>query len=186
MIRSAHKEDVEEIIELMKVILIDMELPVMQKVPWKDLKSSLVKAAKQKAYRFNFTNAKVKEIDGRIVGFFYGYKGGSATDAYESIDAFLEKYNLTSDETYSDEESLDGEWYLDMLVIDESYRNKGIGSELLKAAFVEAEKSGMTAIGLNVDKRNPRARDLYERMGFEKVDELILSDHLYDHLQKKL
>lgn len=186
MIREARKEDEEDIVELMKIMFIDMELPIMRKVPWKDLKPVLVEAVKQNKYRFNYNNAMVKEIDGQIAGFFYGYKGGSASDSYEPIETLFEKYNLPVFETDDEEESFDGEWYLDTLVTNEVYRGQGVGSELIEAAFLKAKENNMSVIGLNVDRENPRAKALYERMGFLKVDEIILSQHNYDHMQKNL
>lgn len=44
----------------------------------------------------------------------------------------------------------------------------------------------MALIGLDVDQVNPRAKALYERMGFEKMDEVVLSNHNYDHMQRKV
>lgn len=186
MIRDARKDDAEDIVELLKVILTDMELPVMKEVAWEDLKPALVEAAKQERFRHNYRNAMVKEVDGQIAGCFYGYKGGSASDSYEPIEVMLEKYDLPIFDTYGEEESVDGEWYLDSLVTHQAYRGQGIGKELLEAAFVKAKESGMSVIGLNVDLGNPRAKALYERMGFKKTGEVVLSEHDYDHMQKQL
>jgi len=186
MIREARKEDTEAMIELLKVILLDMELPVMQEANWEDIKPALVEAGKLEKYRLNYRNAVVKEVDGQIAGFFYGYKGWSESEAYEQLGAMLKNHGLPVTEIFDEEESFDGEWYLDSLVTHKDYRGQGIGQELLEAAFAKARESGMSVIGLNVDHGNPRAKALYERMGFVKTGEVILSEHDYDHMQKKV
>jgi ribosomal protein S18 acetylase RimI-like enzyme len=45
------------------------------------------------------------------------------------------------------------------------YRNAGIGTSLIKNLFREAEATDKT-IRLQVEKTNPQARHLYERLGF--------------------
>lgn len=46
-------------------------------------------------------------------------------------------------------------------------RGKGIGSALFSYAFSEAKARGLRRIMLDVTENNPRARALYERMGFK-------------------
>ena len=41
-------------------------------------------------------------------------------------------------------------------------------------------------IGLNVDKANPNAKRLYLRDGFKDVGEIVISGHVYDHMQRKV
>jgi GNAT superfamily N-acetyltransferase len=50
------------------------------------------------------------------------------------------------------------------------HRRKGIGGTLLRAAMVQAREEGFQALCLSVAVHN-RSRMLYERAGFEKVDE---------------
>ena len=48
------------------------------------------------------------------------------------------------------------------------YRNRGVGTSLIKALFMEA---GARAVRLQVDKVNEQARRLYERIGFSVTGE---------------
>lgn len=48
----------------------------------------------------------------------------------------------------------------------------GIGSRLLHYAGNVASECGFTAVELTVDKGNARARKLYERFGFQMIDEI--------------
>lgn len=186
MIRDARKEDAEEIIELFKIILDDMEHPIMEKVTWEQLKPALVEAAGDARYRLSYRNAIVYEHDGKVTGFCIGYTGGLDDHLYEPIETILKKYDLPLFEPFSDSETFKGEWYLDSLVTDLNHRGQGIGKALMEGAYDKARSVGMPVVGLNVDHDNPRAKNLYESQGFRKTGEVVLADHRYDHMQKQI
>lgn len=50
------------------------------------------------------------------------------------------------------------------------YRGRGIGTALIKALFAEADET-KRAVRLQVEKTNPQAQRLYERLGFRVVGE---------------
>ena len=52
------------------------------------------------------------------------------------------------------------------MAIQEAFRNRGIGTELLKQIAYACRQRGVERISLSVDKRNP-AKQLYQRNGFE-------------------
>ena len=56
--------------------------------------------------------------------------------------------------------------YLDDFSVTAAYRNKGIGSELLRAAEAYADQLGFTAVLLHVEKTNQSAIRFYERSGY--------------------
>lgn len=186
MIREARKEDAEQIVELFKIILTDMELPIMEKVAWEKLKPALVEAAQQDNYRQSYKNALVKEIDGQIAGFCFGYKGGLSDTVYAPLDTILDAHDLPHFETFMDNETFPGEWYIDSIVTHPDFRGQGIGKELMEGAYERARSVGMPVVGLNVDHDNPRAKALYEAQGFVKTGEITLAEHQYDHMQKKI
>lgn len=186
MIREARKEDAEQIVELFKVILTDMELPIMDELTWEEIRPALVEAAELENYRQNYKNAIVKEIDGRIAGFCFGYKGDLGDTAYAPLETILDAHDLPRFETFMENETFPGEWYIDSIVTHSDFRGQGIGKELMEAAYERARSVGMSVVGLNVDHGNPRAKSLYEAQGFVKTGEVILADHHYDHMQKKI
>ncbi len=51
--------------------------------------------------------------------------------------------------------------------VDESFRRRGLGSEILHAVEAEAGRLGATQVGLHVFAKNAPARALYERIGFQ-------------------
>jgi ribosomal protein S18 acetylase RimI-like enzyme len=50
-----------------------------------------------------------------------------------------------------------------------SFRQQGIGTRLMRQAESDLEQRGYQLITLNVGRNNPRARKLYERLGFRVV-----------------
>ena len=56
--------------------------------------------------------------------------------------------------------------YLDDFSVMTAYRNKGIGSALIRAAEAYAEELGITAVLLHVEKTNQSAMRFYERLGY--------------------
>lgn len=61
--------------------------------------------------------------------------------------------------------------YLDDFSVSKDYRNYGIGTELIKKAEEYAKSIGISSVILHVEKSNLAARRLYERMGFEILDD---------------
>lgn len=64
---------------------------------------------------------------------------------------------------------LEGEAYIDGVVVAPGYRGRGIGSGLIAAMEAWAAGQGLWMIRLEVVDSNPRAEELYHRLGFEAV-----------------
>jgi ribosomal protein S18 acetylase RimI-like enzyme len=58
---------------------------------------------------------------------------------------------------------------MDGIFVDEGARGMGVGTALLQAVADEAQKRGLGQVHLDVIDINPRARALYERVGFRAV-----------------
>lgn len=61
----------------------------------------------------------------------------------------------------------DGELLLDGIFVAPEARGRGVGAALIEAIVAEARHRGMVEVRLDVIDTNPRARSLYERLGFE-------------------
>lgn len=55
------------------------------------------------------------------------------------------------------------------IAIEETVRNKGLGTQLMKAIIEEAKKDEFKTLSLSVDKKNEHAYQLYLKQGFEVV-----------------
>lgn len=62
-----------------------------------------------------------------------------------------------------------GVFQMDGLCVDASSRGMGVGTALLDAVMHEAAARGLEAVQLDVIDSNPRARALYERLGFQAI-----------------
>ena len=67
------------------------------------------------------------------------------------------------------------DFYISVLVVDEKYRNRGIGTFILQEAIGIAKEKGCKKIILDVDKDNLIAQSLYKKFGFISYKE----DHHY-------
>lgn len=187
MIRFARKEDGPEIAPLILVILKDMELPFVQTFGEQKTIEVLTDAITDPDYRYSYTRGIVEEIDGKVAGVAFGYTDEEEPIIDLPLADILEKHELPRDQyLFIDKETLPNEWYLDTISVSEKFRGKGIGSKLLEALPMLAEKANRTVIGLNVDQQNPQAKKLYERHGFETVEETEISGHQYEHMQKRI
>ena len=61
---------------------------------------------------------------------------------------------------------VEGEFLMDGIVVGARARGKGVGSALLAAILETARSNGASQVRLDVIDTNPRARALYERVGF--------------------
>lgn len=60
-------------------------------------------------------------------------------------------------------------FYLDTLAVRNGRRGAGVGTALLEAVEREAARDGYDAVVLDVVDENPRARKLYQNLGFKPV-----------------
>ncbi len=58
-------------------------------------------------------------------------------------------------------------WWIEMIAIAPAHQDQGIGTEVLEAVIADAP----VPVQLSVLRRNPRARALYERLGFAVIAE---------------
>ncbi len=62
-----------------------------------------------------------------------------------------------------------GVFQMDGIFVDRAARGMGVGTALLQAVADEAARRGLREVQLDVIDTNPRARALYERVGFRAV-----------------
>lgn len=67
--------------------------------------------------------------------------------------------------------------FIEEIVVEESERGKGIGTQLIQSVMEEMKKSGCAEIVLIVDKENIAAQRLYIRLGIDE-EAMCLEKHL--------
>ncbi|TQD39748.1 GNAT family N-acetyltransferase [Haloflavibacter putidus] len=133
---------------------------------------------------YSYYNTLVAISDKKIVGILIAYDAKYHLPLQQKLQLFL-KENYAFDGNLNPETKA-GEFYLDALSVDPAYRGKKIGSQLIQFAEKIALENKHSHIGLLVDLENPKAKCLYERIGFQAVNKVRLGKHSYEHLQKKL
>lgn len=184
MIREAKISDLPEIMELFKVVLADMEHPVLEKYEWSKLKLVLVEIGSEPDNKLGYPQLIVKEIDGEVAGYLGSYND-DFEDNKEAVQAILAKHGMEELDLF-DDEAFENEWYLDCIVTKSTHRKKGVGRALLEAVYERAAEKGYDVVGLNCDQDNEYARAIYEKQGFKKVGEINIVGHMYDHMQKEV
>lgn len=114
-----------------------------------------------------------------IAGILVGYDG---KDLHQLREAFLKaaREYLGQDFSGMDDETGDGEYYLDSLCVKKEFRKQGIATRLIMEAI---KAHGSQPVGLLVDHTHPWAERLYRAIGFKFVNETTWGGHEMNHLQ---
>lgn len=119
---------------------------------------------------------------GILAGVCVAYDGGQLRQLRRRfIEAAQEAFGL--DYSGMADETEEGEFYVDSLAVSSNFRGKGFATELLRATIQKGIEKGIPTIGLLVDKGNPRAEELYSRVGFQYVNDSVWGGHPMKHLQ---
>ena len=117
-----------------------------------------------------------------VIGVCTSYDGACLHRLREAfVQSCLARFNR--DFGNMDDETAAGELYVDSLAVDARYRGKGIAKTLLKSTIDKAKQLQLPAVGLLVDKGNPKAERLYASIGFQYVDDNQWGGHAMRHLQ---
>ena len=75
---------------------------------------------------------------------------------------------------------------MDALAVFTNWGRKGIGTRLLQAAEQQARQYGYAKVALNVAVENEQALSLYKRLRCVVAQEILLYQHRYVRLVKRL
>ncbi|MCM1452647.1 MAG: GNAT family N-acetyltransferase [Clostridium sp.] len=144
----------------------------------------LEEAAQREDTQYSYRNALVAVVGGKPVGAIVGYDGGKLKELRDASLSVIRKYQpglvITEDETE------DGEFYLDSLCVLPEYRGNGIGRRLIEAMIDKGMQEGHRRFGLLVDFENPKAEKLYVELGFKQVGCRPFIGHQMKHMQKTI
>ena len=150
-----------------------------------DFHRMMTKLVEMEDSQYSYRNTMIATTaDGILAGICVAYDGGQLHRLrYRFIEAAKEAFGIDysgmADETEVDE------FYLDSLCVSNNYRGKGIAIQLIQAAIARGKELGISAVGLLVDKGNPKAEELYTRLGFQYVEDTTWGGHQMKHLQYK-
>ena len=131
--------------------------------------------------QYSYRNTLAAMDNGKVVGMAVSYDGGRL---HELRRAFIKaaKEHIGKDHSGMDDETQEGELYLDSLAVLPEYRHQGIARRLMIAIKERANRQGFPVVGLLVDKGNPAAEALYTSVGFRYVNDRRWGGHSMKHL----
>lgn len=185
MIRQATKNDFPYIFPILNQIFDEMELEPIKEMAATTFYQLMALGFEDPKFTFSYTHMWVAtdEKDHPIgVLDMYSYDD-QQQGSHNVIKKYQPKVGLPTTLTiFADDEALPHEWYIDSLAVAPKYWGNGIGQALLKIVPEIARKNGYELISLNVDKDNPRAKRLYDYMGFKVISEMKIGDRSYYHM----
>ena len=147
-----------------------------------DFRSMMTMLVRREDSQYSYKNTLVAMDGDKVVGMAVSYDGGRL---HELRRAFIEaaKEHLGKDHSGLDDETQEGELYLDSLAVLPEYRHQGIARRLLDVTKERANQQGLPIVGLLVDKENPAGEALYFSAGFHYVNDTPWGGHSMKHLQ---
>lgn len=180
-IRKAEYTDSEAVATL---LLLAMEEIVYEFLGRKDKEAvfdfmhDLVRTA---GNQYSCEHVYVAVQEGKIAGAVNIYDGARLEELRKPVAQYVTARTQRPFEPENETQA--GEFYIDSIGVHPHYQGQGIGQRLLRYLIREyVENQGLT-LGLLVEKANPAARRLYEKVGFRKAGEKILVGKAMDHLQ---
>jgi ribosomal protein S18 acetylase RimI-like enzyme len=125
----------------------------------------------------------VTNDDHQIMGVMV-YSAGNKRGTMQELKVLLHNFNILDSLRFLMIELVDGiflsrleedDFYYAIVAVDEHFRGQGVGSFILEEGIKLAREKGCRRAVLDVDIENDGALRLYERFGFRKFKERILS-----------
>ena len=176
-IRKATPEDAILIAQVVGMAIGEKSMPHYCGNSWMNV---IAHIARQENTQYSYRNTLVAEVDGVRAGAIIGYDGAQLhalrQPTFDIILQYVDKINITEDETEA------GEYYLDSIGVLPEYRKIGIATKLIEAMRDKIFAEGHTKFGLIVDFDNPTAERLYTQIGFRRVGQRTFLGHKMWHL----
>lgn len=180
-IRKATAQDAKKLAPIMILAMTEI---IYQFIGKEDLEEAILFLELfigQEGNQYAYHNIYLAEEDQEILGQICLYDGADLKRLREPILSFIKaKYGINYD---SIDETQAGEIYIDTIAVSPSAQGRGIGGQLLNFAIAYIAHQQQKTLGLLVEKSNPHAKKLYERVGFKVVDSITFFNKEMEHLQ---
>lgn len=140
-----------------------------------------------------YENCNVCVIEGKIAGVVSFYSGDMDKEFTKNLTEVTSKYDtenasgkpqLTSEKT--NKNIIPQGLYLSMVSVLPEFQGKKIGHKLIASVEEAASLRGYDRVSIKVDMYNPRAEELYRKLGYEYVDEYIADGVTLKYLEKRV
>lgn len=180
MIRPATPTDASAVAPLMFQAMEEIVYKMIGKEHREDAIALLQNLFKQEGNQYSYQNAWVYEENNTVIGSVIAYDGAHLHTLRAPVLALIcSSYGI---DIVLEDETAEGELYIDTLSVLPTAQGRGIGSKLVRHLCEVSSQP----LGLLVDVNNPEAERLYTRLGFEYANHQELAGGRYKHLILKL
>lgn len=131
--------------------------------------------------QYSYQNTVIIEYDYEMAASATFYDGAFLHQLRQPVlDILKQKYNR---KISPQDETQNGEIYIDTIAVLQEFQGKGIGSKILDYLIEEIAVKQNKTLGLLVDYSNPSAEKLYTKKGFIVVGEKTLMNDHHKHMQ---
>jgi ribosomal protein S18 acetylase RimI-like enzyme len=181
IIRRAELKDAKKIAEY---LLLAMEEIVYEFIDQRSNEKALAFmnwCVENENTQYSYQNAWVAEDENQIIGAVVIYDGAELHFLRKNVENYIK--TVTIKPFKPEDETQEGEYYIDSFGVSKEHQGKGVGSKMLSHLIQEYSLTQGLTLGLLVEKDNPAAKRLYERLGFKKVGEKMLVGKQMEHMQ---
>jgi len=174
MIRKATKEDCRSIAEL--ALIAGEGIPAYFWEHAKEDNQDIIEVGAQSAAseteNFSYKNVHLALVDGEVAGMLLSYRLPDAGNAEN-----IEEYPVFIRPLIELEQCVPGSYYINMLAAYPRFRNRGVGTDLMKIADKLALDAVCTVISVEVFEQNTGALRFYQRLGYQIVEHRKVVKH---------
>lgn len=184
MIKQADKNSIENISTLIYSAILDIANTLTGEDEKEKILETLDYYIKMDVCRLSYNNIFTYNIENKIVGILLAYNSNDVEKLDRPMLTHLNKKGLTINSF--EKECFKDEFYIDTVSVNIDFQGRGVAKELFSFATKKAKELGFKKLSLLVDFENPKAKALYEKLGFKDNEILKVSGSNFYHMIKKL
>lgn len=191
IIRPAQKKDAISLAPLIYSAIEDLAEHFTGALSIKQAIDRLTTLIAEEGNRFSYQYGLVAEENGNIIGIGTSYPENVIDElTFKTIELSKEfSWYINKEKEnrlLNDKEAPKGTFYIDHLAIDKDYRGKGYAKLIIEAMENKGRELGYKVVSLLVDINNPKARALYEKIGYRFLSDVQANGQYYAALVKTL
>lgn len=131
---------------------------------------------------YSWKRSYIAEVNGIPAGSLTAYEG---TDYKETQTRTFSLFDgpLNFDLDLMQDETREGEFYLDSAAVLPEFRGQGIGRALLQFGITKGKELGVDYVTLLVSPQNPKAKRLYRSLGFRDAGEVFAFGEYFQRMK---
>ncbi|MCG3710784.1 GNAT family N-acetyltransferase [Aliarcobacter butzleri] len=184
MVKQANKNSITNISTLIYDAIHDIANTLTGENEDKKILETLDYYIKMDVCRLSYNNIYTYETNNQIVGLLLAYNSNDVEKLDSPMIEHLKRKNIFLDSF--EKECFEDEFYIDTVSVSPMFQGRGIAKELFSFAEQKAKELDFGKLSLLVDFENPKAKALYERLGFQDNEILKVSGSNFYHMIKEI